>query len=61
MAGVIGTSGTVNTLVAMAINIPTVLLRFLAKYWVHDENAAARWLLTEAQLKQVAQLILSRE
>jgi GPH family glycoside/pentoside/hexuronide:cation symporter len=29
----------------MAIQIPTVLIRFLAKYWVHDENAAARWLI----------------
>jgi Na+/melibiose symporter-like transporter len=34
-----------TTLAIMAINIPTVLLRFLAKYWYHDENAAARWLL----------------
>jgi GPH family glycoside/pentoside/hexuronide:cation symporter len=29
----------------MAINIPTVLLRFLAKYWYHDDGAAARWLI----------------
>jgi len=34
-----------TTLAVMAINIPTVLLRFLAKYWFHDDNAAARWLL----------------
>ena len=34
-----------TALAIMAINIPTVLLRFLAKYWYHDENAAARWLL----------------
>lgn len=34
-----------TTLAVMAINIPTVLLRFLAKYWMHDENAAARWLI----------------
>ena len=34
-----------TTLAVMAINIPTVLLRFLSKYWFHDENAAARWLL----------------
>lgn len=34
-----------TTLAVMAINIPTVLLRFLAKYWYHDENAAARWLM----------------
>ncbi|HEY6394345.1 MAG TPA: MFS transporter, partial [Candidatus Binataceae bacterium] len=34
-----------TTLAVMAINIPTVLLRFLAKYWYHDENAAARWLI----------------
>ncbi len=34
-----------TTLAIMAINIPSVLLRFLAKYWMHDENAAARWLL----------------
>ena len=34
-----------TTLAIMAINIPTVLLRFLAKYWYHDENAAARWLI----------------
>jgi len=34
-----------TTLAIMAINIPTVLIRFLAKYWVHDENAAARWLI----------------
>jgi glycoside/pentoside/hexuronide:cation symporter, GPH family len=34
-----------TTLAIMAINIPTVLLRFLAKYWYHDENAAARWLM----------------
>ena len=33
------------TLAVMAINIPTVLLRFLATYWYHDENAAARWLI----------------
>ncbi|HVN64537.1 MAG TPA: MFS transporter [Candidatus Binataceae bacterium] len=30
-----------TALAVMAINIPTVLLRFLAKYWLHDENAAA--------------------
>lgn len=34
-----------GTLAVMAINIPTVLIRFLAKYWYHDENAAARWLI----------------
>jgi GPH family glycoside/pentoside/hexuronide:cation symporter len=34
-----------TTLAVMAINIPTVLLRFLAKYWMHDDNAAARWLM----------------
>jgi glycoside/pentoside/hexuronide:cation symporter, GPH family len=34
-----------TTLAMMAIQIPTVLIRFLAKYWVHDENAAARWLI----------------
>src|SRR5208282_501129 len=34
-----------TTLAIMAINIPTVLLRFLAKYWAHDENAAAQWLI----------------
>ena len=34
-----------TTLAVMAINIPTVLIRFLAKYWYHDENAAARWLM----------------
>jgi len=34
-----------TTLSIMAIYIPTVLLRFLAKYWYHDENAAARWLI----------------
>jgi GPH family glycoside/pentoside/hexuronide:cation symporter len=34
-----------TALAVMAINIPTVLLRFLAKYWYHDENAAARWLM----------------
>jgi GPH family glycoside/pentoside/hexuronide:cation symporter len=34
-----------TTLAIMAINIPTVLIRFLAKYWMHDENAAARWLI----------------
>jgi GPH family glycoside/pentoside/hexuronide:cation symporter len=34
-----------TALAIMAINIPTVLLRFLAKYWYHDENAAARWLM----------------
>jgi GPH family glycoside/pentoside/hexuronide:cation symporter len=34
-----------TTLAVMAINVPTILLRFLAKYWYHDENAAARWLL----------------
>jgi glycoside/pentoside/hexuronide:cation symporter, GPH family len=34
-----------TTLAVMAINIPSVLLRFLAKYWMHDENAAARWLV----------------
>jgi glycoside/pentoside/hexuronide:cation symporter, GPH family len=33
------------TLAVMAINIPTVLLRFLAKYWYHDDKAAARWLI----------------
>jgi Na+/melibiose symporter-like transporter len=32
-----------TTLAVMAIQVPTVLLRFLAKYWVHDGNAAARW------------------
>jgi GPH family glycoside/pentoside/hexuronide:cation symporter len=34
-----------STLAVMAIQVPTVLIRFLAKYWVHDENAAARWLI----------------
>jgi GPH family glycoside/pentoside/hexuronide:cation symporter len=34
-----------TTLAVMAIQVPTVLIRFLAKYWVHDENAAARWLI----------------
>ena len=34
-----------TTLAVMAINIPTVLMRFLATYWYHDENAAARWLM----------------
>lgn len=34
-----------TTLAVMAINIPTVLLRFLAKYWFHDDGAAARWLI----------------
>ena len=34
-----------TTLAVMAINIPTVLMRFLATYWYHDENAAARWLI----------------
>ncbi|HYB92352.1 MAG TPA: MFS transporter [Candidatus Binataceae bacterium] len=33
------------TLSVMGINIPSVLIRFLAKYWAHDENAAARWLI----------------
>ncbi|HUO05016.1 MAG TPA: MFS transporter [Candidatus Binataceae bacterium] len=28
----------------MAINFPTVLLRFIAKYWLHDDDAAARML-----------------
>lgn len=36
---------TATTLAVMAINIPTVLLRFLAKYWYHDDGAAARWLI----------------
>jgi GPH family glycoside/pentoside/hexuronide:cation symporter len=36
---------TATTLAVMAINIPTVLLRFLAKYWYHDDSAAARWLI----------------
>ena len=34
-----------TTLAVMAINIPTVLLIYLAQYWYHDENAAARWLM----------------
>ncbi len=34
-----------TTLAVMAINIPTVLLRFLSKYWARDDNAAARWLV----------------
>src|SRR5208282_6808600 len=34
-----------TTLAVMAINIPTVLIRFLAKYWYHDDGAAARWLI----------------
>jgi len=34
-----------TTLSVMGINIPSVLIRFLAKYWAHDENAAARWLI----------------
>jgi glycoside/pentoside/hexuronide:cation symporter, GPH family len=34
-----------TSLAVMAINIPTVLLRFLAKYWYHDDSAAARWLI----------------
>ena len=34
-----------TSLAVMAINIPTVLLRFLAKYWYHDDGAAARWLI----------------
>ena len=34
-----------TTLAVMAINIPGVLMRFLAKYWFHDDSAAARWLI----------------
>ncbi len=34
-----------TSLAVMAINIPTVLIRFLAKYWYHDDGAAARWLI----------------
>jgi glycoside/pentoside/hexuronide:cation symporter, GPH family len=34
-----------TTLSIAAINIPAVLVRFLAKYWFHEENAAARWLV----------------
>jgi glycoside/pentoside/hexuronide:cation symporter, GPH family len=34
-----------TTLAVMAINVPSVLLRFVAKYWFHDDSAAARWLL----------------
>jgi GPH family glycoside/pentoside/hexuronide:cation symporter len=34
-----------TSLAIMAINIPTVLIRFLAKYWYHDDGAAARWLI----------------
>jgi glycoside/pentoside/hexuronide:cation symporter, GPH family len=34
-----------TSLAVMAINIPTVLIRFLAKYWYHDDSAAARWLI----------------
>ncbi len=34
-----------TTLAVMAVNVPAVLMRFLAKYWYHDEDAAARWLL----------------
>jgi GPH family glycoside/pentoside/hexuronide:cation symporter len=34
-----------TSLSVMAINIPTVLIRFLAKYWYHDDGAAARWLI----------------
>ncbi len=34
-----------TTLAVMAVNVPAVLMRFLAKYWFGDENAAARWLL----------------
>jgi len=34
-----------TALAVMAVNVPGVLMRFLAKYWYHDEDAAARWLL----------------
>ncbi len=34
-----------TVLAVMAVNVPAVLMRFLAKYWYHDENAAARWLM----------------
>jgi GPH family glycoside/pentoside/hexuronide:cation symporter len=34
-----------TALAVMAVNVPAVLMRFLAKYWYHDENAAARWLI----------------
>ena len=34
-----------TSLSVMAIKIPTVLIRFLAKYWYHDDSAAARWLI----------------
>ena len=34
-----------TALAVMAVNVPAVLMRFLAKYWYHDENAAARWLM----------------
>ncbi len=34
-----------TTLAIMAVNVPGTLMRFLAKYWMHDEGAAARWLI----------------
>lgn len=34
-----------TALALMAINVPAVLLRFLAKYWMHDEGAGFRWLI----------------
>ncbi len=34
-----------TALAVMAVNVPAVLMRFLAKYWYHDEDAAARWLM----------------
>jgi GPH family glycoside/pentoside/hexuronide:cation symporter len=34
-----------TALAFMAVNTTGVLIRFLAKYWYHDEGAAARWLM----------------
>jgi len=34
-----------TVLAFMAVNTTGVLIRFLAKYWYHDEGAAARWLI----------------
>ncbi|MFZ0890614.1 MAG: MFS transporter, partial [Candidatus Binataceae bacterium] len=34
-----------TTLAIMAVNVTSVLIRFLAKYWFHDDSAAARWLI----------------
>lgn len=34
-----------TALALMAINVPGALMRFLAKYWYHDDSAAGRWLI----------------